>query len=369
MTNLAEGRFPLRERGDDLPFPPALVKEPPTVHNPHIEEERRLFYVGMTRAREELYLTWAIDYGTRMPWKMSKFVAESLDVRAPKGTRAPIEARESIERHAPAPTPPAAARPPNADTQVLHLSSARIHDYLTCPLRYRYAHELQIPLPSDPRAMYGVAIHNAIVVYHQHKLRGYPITADDVIKVFESSWSSDGFLSRDHEERRLEQGRETLRQFVAREERSAHAPLQVEQSFKFRQGMNSVTGRWDRIEERQGGIVIVDFKTSEVDEEKGAMQRTMESLDGGQLGLYALAYHETRGILPARVELQFVDSDLSGTAGVSAAHIEKAQERIAEAAAGIRAAHFPPKPGFTTCRNCPYGLNGICRHSATHGGR
>jgi len=369
MTNLAEGRFPTRERGDDLPFPAALVKEPSTVHNAHTEEERRLFYVGMTRAREELYLTWAIDYGTRMPWKMSKFVAEALDVRAPKGVRAPIEARESIERHAPAPTPPAAARPPIADSEVLHLSSARVHDYLSCPLRYRFAHELQVPLPSDPRAMYGVAIHNAIVVYHQHKLRGYPITADDVIKVFESSWSSDGFLSRDHEERRLEQGRETLRQFVAREDRSAHQPLQVEQSFKFRQGMNSVTGRWDRIEERQGGIVIVDFKTSEVDEEKGAMQRTMESLDAGQLGLYALAYHETRGILPARVELQFVDSETTGSANVSAAHIEKAQERIAEAAAGIRAAHFPPKPAFNTCRNCPYGLHGICRHSATHAGR
>jgi len=66
---------------------------------------------------------------------------------------------------------------------------------------------------------------------------------------------------------------------------------------------------------------------------------------------------------------QFVDSETTGSANVSAAHIEKAQERIAEAAAGIRAAHFPPKPAFNTCRNCPYGLHGICRHSATHAGR
>jgi len=217
--------------------------------------------------------------------------------------------------------------------------------------------------------MYGTAIHNAILIYHQHKLRGYPIAPDDVIRVFESSWSSDGFLSRDHEERRLEQGRETLRQFVAREEQSQSSPLQVEQSFKFRQGMNAVTGRWDRIEEKHGGIVIVDFKTSEVDEEKGAMQRTMESLDAGQLGLYALAYHETRGIMPARVELHFVDSDTKGSAAVSAAHLEKARERVAEAASGIRAAQFAPRPSFNTCRGCPYGLNGLCRHSATHAGR
>src|SRR5262247_3654043 len=217
--------------------------------------------------------------------------------------------------------------------------------------------------------MYGTAIHNAILAYYQHKLRGYPISADDLVLVLERSWSSDGFLSRDHEERRLAQGRDTLRQFVEREERTRALPLQVEQTFKFRQGMNVVSGRWDRIDERDGGIVVVDFKTSDVDEEKPAMQRTMESLDGGQLGLYALAYQETRQVLPARVELQFVDSELSGSAGVSEAHLDKARERIAEAAAGIRAAHFPPKPAFNTCRNCPYGLHGICRHSATHAGR
>jgi ATP-dependent DNA helicase UvrD/PcrA len=369
MVNLAEGRFPTRERGEELPFPPALVKDQPTVNSAHLEEERRLFYVGMTRAREELYLTWAIDYGTKMTWKMSKFVAEALDVRAPKGPRATIEARESIERHAPAPAPPAAARPPVADDDLLQLSSARIHDYLGCPLRYRYAYELQVPLPSDPRAMYGIAIHNAIVAYHQHRLRGDPIRVEDVVRVFEGSWSSDGFLSRDHEERRLEQGRETLRQFVARESHRGAPPLQVEQSFRFREGMNVVTGRWDSIEERQGGIVIVDFKTSDVDEEKSAMQRTMESLDAGQLGLYALAYRETRQVAPARVELQFVDAELVGSAAVSAAHLDKARERISEAAAGIRAAHFPARPSFTACKNCPYGLSGICRHSATHAGR
>ncbi len=367
MVGLAEGRFPLNDRGDELPFPAALVKEPPTLHDPHTEEERRLFYVGMTRAREELYLSWAINYGTRSTWKMSKFVAEAFEIRAPKGERRTPSARESIERHAPAPVAPAATRAPIADDDLLELSSGRIDDYLTCPLKYRYAHELHVPLPSDPRAMYGTAIHNAILAYYQHRLRGYPISADDVVQVFERSWSSDGFLSRDHEERRLEQGRETLRAFVARET-SRPLPLQVEQSFKFRHGMNTVSGRWDRIDEREGGITIVDFKTSEVDEEKSAMQRTMESLEGGQLGLYALAYQETRGVLPARVELHFVDSAAVGSAAMNEGHVEKARARLDQAAAGIRAAHFAPKPGFQSCRACPFAID-LCPHSTLRANR
>jgi DNA helicase-2/ATP-dependent DNA helicase PcrA len=368
MVGLAEGRFPLNDRGDELPFPAALIKEPPTLHSPHLEEERRLFYVGMTRAKEELYLTWAVNYGTKQPWKMSKFVAEALDIRAPKGARKLPSARESIERHAPAPAAPAATRPPISDQDLLELSSGKIDDYLACPLKYRYAHEVRVPLASDPRFMYGTAIHNAILAYYQHRLRGYPISADDVVKVFERSWSSDGFLSRDHEERRLAQGRETLKTFVAREDRSPTSPLQVEQSFKFRLGLNSVTGRWDRIDERDGGIVVVDFKTSEVEEEKSAMQRTMESLEGGQLGLYALAYQETRQVMPGRVELHFVDSGTVGSAAVNSGHLEKARARLAEAAAGIRAARFAPKPGFNTCRNCPYSEN-ICPHSTTRTAR
>jgi DNA helicase-2/ATP-dependent DNA helicase PcrA len=368
LVGLAEGRFPLNDRGDELPFPAALIKEPPTQHSPHTAEERRLFYVAMTRAKEQLYLTWGVNLGTKQPWKMSKFVAEALDVRAPKGARPIPSARESIERHAPAPVAPAATRPPIADTDLLELSSSRIDDYLACPLKYRYAHEVHVPLLSDPRFMYGTAIHNAILTYYQHRLRGYPISADDVVKVFERSWSSDGFLSRDHEERRLEQGRETLRQFVAREDRSKTRPLQVEQTFKFRQGLNAVSGRWDRIDERDGGVVVVDFKTSDVDEDQSAMQRTIESLDRGQLGLYALAYHETRGVMPERVELQFVDSGASGSAPVSSVHLENARERIAQAAAGIRAAMFSPKPDFNTCRNCPYGAS-ICPHSHARSSR
>jgi RecB family exonuclease len=213
--------------------------------------------------------------------------------------------------------------------------------------------------------MYGIAMHHAIRVFLQHRLKGLPITADDVVAAFESAWSSEGFYSREHEELRLEQGRAALRRFVEREERSGRAPLAVEMEFKFRVGNDVVVGRWDRIDEAADGIVLVDYKTSEVDDPETAAERARRSLRENQLGLYALAYRETRGVTPRRVRLHFVESGVVGDAEVEQEHMECAAERVAAVAAGIRSAEFPPRPDPRTCSYCPYSR--FCPHSAARG--
>src|SRR5216683_1593584 len=63
LVALVQDKFPLRGRKDALELPVELIKEtlPPSADF-HQQEERRLFYVGMTRAERELYLTSARDY-------------------------------------------------------------------------------------------------------------------------------------------------------------------------------------------------------------------------------------------------------------------------------------------------------------------
>jgi DNA helicase-2/ATP-dependent DNA helicase PcrA len=366
LVSLVEQHFPARGRSEALPLPPELIQEPPAAGEVQLEEERRLFYVGMTRAKEELVLTWASDYGGTRRRKMSRFVAEALGLPAPTPGRVRLDPREAIERHAPAAVAPTAAREPMKDDEVLRLSSGRIDDYLTCPLKYRYAREVQVPLARDPGFMYGDAVHHAIRHYYKARLLGHPVDEDEVVRVFEEAWSSEGFISRDHEERRFEQGRATLRAFVRREDTAKVKPVQIEQTFKFRLGNNLVEGRWDRIDERTEGIVIVDFKTADVVEQEEADTRAKESLRDGQLGIYALAYREMRGVMPARVEFQFVESGVAGGVAVEEQHLESALERIGAAAAGISGADFAARPRYKACRYCPF--NNICPYTATRGG-
>ena len=123
-----------------------------------------------------------------------------------------------------------------------------------------------------------------------------------------------------------------------------------------------VIGRWDRIDERAGGIVLVDYKSSAVEEAEKADERARTSLRDGQLGLYALAYLESRGVMPASVELHFVGSGQTGSALVEPEHVERARERVREAAAGIRGMRFPARPDQRNCGYCSYRL--FCPHSA-----
>src|SRR5438128_1443983 len=102
LVTLAQDKFPLRRRKDALELPVELIKEtlPPSVDF-HQQEERRLFYVGMTRAERELYLTSARDYGGARARKVSQFVLEALDL--PKDAARPFKAKaiEEIQRFAP----------------------------------------------------------------------------------------------------------------------------------------------------------------------------------------------------------------------------------------------------------------------------
>ncbi len=364
MVQLVEGRFPLQRRGEPLPFPPELHHggDPKAEHE---REERRLFYVGMTRARDRLIMTHAGDYGGKRTKKPSKFLVEALELPSPPKSRKNVSALESIARYAPVAEPPPAEVVPIPADRPLELSHGQIDDWITCPLKYRYAHVVQVPLGSDPRAMYGIAMHHAIRVFHQHRMRSHPITADDVVRVFEEAWSSEGFFSREHEERRLDEGRAALRRFVEREIASRRLPLAIEMDFRFRLGNDVVVGRWDRIDEVEGEIVLVDYKTADIADDAKADERAVKSLKEDQLGLYALAYMETRQAMPARVQLHFVDSGLIGEAQVEAKHLEVARERVMEAAAGIRAAQFPPDPDQRKCGYCPYSR--FCVYSAARG--
>ena len=360
MVDCVQNKFPSTRRSDPLEIPPELIKDLLPTGDFHEQEERRLFYVGMTRAKERLYLTSAEDMGGKRKWKVSQFVLEALDL--PKDAARPFRAQaiEELRRQAPAPELAGLGLAPIPDEEPLAVSHRQVDDYQTCPLKYQFIHILRIPLRQHHSVVYGNALHKAVEFYLRRRAAGNYTSLEDFLLAFDNAWRNEGFLTREHEEQRKRGGIAALTRFYHEEEASGQKPTDVEREFGFTLGLDRVRGRFDRVDETPDGLVIVDYKSSDVTDQKKADQRAKESL---QLKIYALAQHEMTGRLPARVELRFLESGLVGRHTPTGADLVKAREAIAEAARGIRRREFEATPEYQACRYCPY--NQICPSTAT----
>jgi ATP-dependent DNA helicase UvrD/PcrA len=373
VVNLVAQKFPVQERRDAIRLPDELVADlgaapvdgsgadaaPSAGHdgrNLHLEEERRLFYVAMTRARHRLFFTCAVDHGGFRARKPSLFVAEALDLAAGAPRLAPAAAaRETIDRNQIAspgtlPATPATRRSPNPD-EPLDLSFSRLETYAECPLRFKFAYRLRVPSIPHHSQSYGKSIHDAIEFVLRARMNGHSPTHAEIHAAFRQAWRSEGYLSREHEERRFEAGLRTLERFAAEEAQSRVRPAQVEKEFTFDFEGDRVNGRFDRVDLEPVGATIIDYKTSLVVEPAEATERARKSM---QLKLYAMAYQRQSGRLPLRGELRFVESGLTAGMEYAPADLEAVSEFIRQVAAGIRAEDFTPRPSPQACSGCAF---------------
>jgi DNA helicase-2/ATP-dependent DNA helicase PcrA len=225
------------------------------------------------------------------------------------------------------------------------------------------------------------------------------MTEAELFAAFDAAWSNEGFVSREHETARLAAGHEALRMFrEAQLVPGAVIPAWVEREFSFTLGGDRIRGRFDRVDIVPAGpdganppdpdvvaeaalaamahgradvveptldlmgreqVTITDYKSSDVRDPAKARQRARESL---QLQIYAMAYEAMTGRLPDAVQLHFLDSGLVGRAEVDPRRLDKAREKIATAATGIRARDYTARPDTLTCTYCPFRQ--ICPSSA-----
>jgi ATP-dependent DNA helicase UvrD/PcrA len=391
LPGLVTGRFPIANRRDPLDLPTALGDQ--VVGAPedaHLREERRLFYVAITRARDELVLSHAADYGGVGARRVSPFVLEALDL--PPAVVEPVtRAATALDRIAgaqPPPVPRSAEAATRSTDEPLTLSFSGIDAYLSCPLQYKLGHVVRLPVPPHHAMIYGSALHRAVQEFHRRHARGEVMSEEALIASFEAAWTNDGFLSREHEDARLEAGRATLRRFrSAQLEPGVVIPAYVEREFSFSLAGDRIRGRWDRVDIEPGDVAdgelpiepsaphadtiaptleltgrervtITDYKTSDVRDPAVARQRARDSL---QLQIYAMAYEATAGRLPDAVQLHFLDTGVTGRVEIDPKRLAKGREKIATAAAGIKARNFTPRPDRNTCGYCPF--RAICPSS------
>ncbi len=366
MVSLIADRFPGRMRREKIPFPDDLIQKrlsgeealPSSDLNKILmQEERRLFYVGMTRAKKYIYLTWGRDYGLKRLKKVSPFVLEALDLaKAPDKTLC-SSPEEEIRRYAPRISKPYPVKEEEREG-VISLSFFQVDDYLKCPLKYKFRHIMHVPVLPHYNLIYGRVLHDTVHFYLKKRMSGDRPSLEEVLHYYQDHWVNEGFLSREHEEMKRKAGEKAIVRFFQREESFKIVPCYLEKKFKWKEDRIRFTGRWDRVDWLEEGAVITDFKATQVKNQDEADKKTREAL---QMDLYALSFLKTEERELVETRLHFLESDVIGKSSKGEKELEKAAEKIKEAEKGIRKGDFHASPDWHNCNYCEF--RNICSSS------
>jgi len=342
------------------------------------QEERRLFYVALTRARESLYLSCPKPFPERP--RGPHFFRELWEDFPP----VPWLRRLAGEGEGEGPGPEAAARadwgpaeleqysrllfnwyrqrgglpPAREEPEPLSLSASRLEAYRRCGRSYYLQYQLRLPAEEPPcpapdlgyePVLLGDLVHRVLEAYHREGWR--PERAGELL-----AREARG-LGLDREEQRecLAAAEGILQKYLAGPlARLQPDPDHLERSFSiFLEGDGLVVelaGIIDRIDrDREGRWLVVDYKTN-----RRITPAQWEEYCR-QLRLYALAFRELypeRGI-PRLYIYHLTEGKLLPVEG-QPYQLEAAKKTVLETAAAIRAGLFPARPG-THCQWCGYG--------------
>jgi superfamily I DNA/RNA helicase/RecB family exonuclease len=350
--------FPCTYREPLVAFPPELRTSHTASHDDkvlHEEEERRLFYVAMTRAKDTLTIYTHQGRAKKDPVPTS-FLREFIAHPAYKKfwTRRSAAAVQDVlfgeeEQFAVEHSSVAGwlRMPPSANF-VTGLSASAIEIYEQCPLRFKLEREWNLPRDVPASLHYGAAMHRVLLTFYDAQRFGRQITAAELLELFRADLASAGIADRYQYELYLRQGIEQLQQFieVARQSPTPQV-LQTEKRFEFQLGSCKLAGRVDRIDRSGSDTVdIVDYKTGK--------PRLQEDADESlQLSLYALAAKEVWGERAAHLIFYNLENNTSVFSTRSDEELEAAKRRVEDVAEAATQGKFPAKPGYQ-CALCPY---------------
>jgi DNA helicase II / ATP-dependent DNA helicase PcrA len=360
-------KFPAAERSRVFEFPAALMKEGEPAEQFHIQEERRLFYVALTRAENRLTLTSLTEKKGKIPVFIEDLLMDPAIKRRdiyqmkPKlPETASITKKQSPYAGDPLLFPlsePAKIFSRIADwalefhpltPEPLALSPSAVSGYRTCPQQYLFSRSWR--LREGPKAVlsFGSVMHTTIKRFVDQLRKGVKIPFEDVARVFDTEWTSAGFEDDYQEQGYKQEGLEQLRVFYTSILATPSQVLELEKSFELPLANNvTITGRMDQVNSLGGkDVEIIDYKT-------GKPKKDADAKRDLQLSLYALAAKEIFEWNPVRLVFHYLQNNQIQVTTRDAKQLEEAQAIVLEAADDIRAGQFPPNPGFV-CRSCAY---------------
>jgi DNA helicase-2/ATP-dependent DNA helicase PcrA len=361
LVNLVAQRFPTRERHEKIPIPQKLIKEILPSGDFHLEEERRLFYVGLTRARDLLFLTAANFYGEgKRERKISPFVYETLpdtDIEKILHKNGPEDIQLSLLEWA----DKGKLKEKESlisQTLVNYLSYSQLQTFSICPLHYKLKYILKIPTPQTSAQSFGTSVHAALRTFYQNPPAGNKINSSEVKRIVNEVWINEGYSSKIHEKKALERAVKIVTGYLNKNYDKTNLPVALEYPFNFYLDKVKIAGRIDRIDKTSGKIEIIDYKTGD---NIPTPKKLEEDL---QLTFYALAANEVKDKILGKdpeeilLSLYYLEKDLKLTTTRTKEQLNEAKKLILEKVREIEASDFKCS-GSMFCKNCEYKI--LCR--------
>ncbi|MFH1621043.1 MAG: ATP-dependent DNA helicase [Patescibacteria group bacterium] len=370
LVSMVDQRFPTRPRGEAIPLPDGLVNERLTLGNAHLEEERRLFYVALTRAKHSVTATGADHYGGTRKKKPSVFLSET-GLEIPKG-------KENSDQAFILKTP---LKTEDREKEFIYFplkrrfSFTQLAAFDKCPKQYKFAHVYKIPVFGSFQKSFGQTMHLVLHdILARHMERGRAMQADlfsspetssfqkdefrvgleEALQIFEDRWIDEWYKSREDHDKFKAEGRSAVKSIIEAWQADPPEPKFLERPFEWRLGEHSLKGAIDRIDEVQGGgIAIYDYKTGEP-----KTSEDMNSSDKHQLWLYQMAM-ENMGLSVKKLAYIYVRSGKEAEVELLQGDArEKFVEEMKSKMDDILRSSFSPSPSIFVCRYCDF--RGIC---------
>jgi len=377
LVNLVSARFPTIERREKIPIPEALIKEILPEGDYHEQEERRLFYVGMTRAMDNLYFTAADYYGEgKREKRLSPFIFEALgdEVIATESFGDAQDRQLSFIDYEPKAKPfEALAKEGQPALHIDYLSYSQIETFRICPLHYKLKYIFKIPVPPSAAQSFGTSVHAALRDFYKSAIAGGKISAKLMGKVLREVWIPEGYKGKSHEKRSYEAAKKYLVNYYKKEFDPKSLPVALEQPFvvpldaEKGEKRLKIGGKIDRVDSLKPssakasegrGIEIIDYKT-------GANVPTQRQIDHDlQLTFYALAATKinespfNKKPEDLVLSLYYFDNQKKVSTKRTNKQLREATKEIFEWREKIEKSDFKCS-GHIFCENCEYSL--MCR--------
>ncbi len=315
--------WPARPIPEKIKLPADLFKASTHIHdketakNLSLQDETRLFYVAMTRAKSSLIFTASPTEDS-----VSSLYLTKLEI--PKETTGNIDEESVLEKSL---EKTDACDPFIGTDEVLKdmvgslsLNPTRLNTYITCKRKFLYNDLLKLPGPKKKSLVFGNCVHKALEDTYTEFMAKKKFPA---FKFFTDSFKRElKFQGVDAvTERDCLKKCETIREWFAAAAKNPVMPVGLERKLMVTIGDNIIfTGKYDKVEfedEKKGIVKILDYKTGKPDEHLKDIGKIKDisspDCDGylRQLVCYRLLFEkdkkESRGMKAASGELVFIE--------------------------------------------------------------